>query len=73
MVYVFLLYFAWITLQVRKKTKKAIILFSMADFAVGAPYGGLDGNGAVFIYHGFEIRRGELFSEELKKPSQVRD
>lgn len=45
----------------------------MADFAVGAPYGGPDGNGAVFIYHGFEIRSGELFSEELKKPAQVRE
>ena len=41
------------------------------DMAVGAPYGGPDGSGAVFIYHGFEIRAGELISEELKKPSQV--
>lgn len=54
------------------KNKKSIILISVADFAVGAPYGGPDGNGAVFIYHGFEIRSGELFSEELQKPAQVR-
>ncbi|XP_045133260.1 integrin alpha-PS2-like isoform X4 [Portunus trituberculatus] len=41
------------------------------DMAVGAPYGGPDGSGAVFIYHGFEIRTGQLISDELKKPSQV--
>ncbi|XP_037799232.1 integrin alpha-PS2-like [Penaeus monodon] len=41
------------------------------DIAVGAPYGGSDGNGAVFIYHGFKIRSGELIAEELMKPSQV--
>lgn len=41
------------------------------DVAVGAPYGGSDGNGAVFIYHGFKIRSGELIAEELMKPSQV--
>ncbi|XP_042859776.1 integrin alpha-PS2-like isoform X2 [Penaeus japonicus] len=41
------------------------------DIAVGAPYGGEDGNGAVFIYHGFRIRSGELIAEELKKPAQV--
>lgn len=46
--------------------------FSMTDVAVGAPYGGSDGNGAVFIYHGFKIRSGELIAEELMKPSQVR-
>lgn len=46
--------------------------FSMIDIAVGAPYGGEDGNGAVFIYHGFRIRSGELIAEELKKPAQVR-
>ncbi|KAG0700605.1 Integrin alpha-PS2 [Chionoecetes opilio] len=41
------------------------------DMAVGAPYGGPDGSGAVFIYHGFEIRSGQLISEDLKKPAQV--
>ncbi|XP_069941612.1 integrin alpha-PS2 [Cherax quadricarinatus] len=41
------------------------------DLAVGAPYSGKDGNGAVFIYHGFVIRSGELIPEEMKKPSQV--
>ncbi|XP_068245736.1 LOW QUALITY PROTEIN: integrin alpha-PS2-like [Palaemon carinicauda] len=41
------------------------------DFAVGAPYGGDDGKGAVFIYHGFEIRSGELVTPEMKKPAQV--
>ncbi|XP_042203155.1 integrin alpha-PS2-like [Homarus americanus] len=39
--------------------------------AVGAPYGGEDGNGAVFIYHGFVIRGGELIPEDLKKPTQI--
>ncbi|XP_069186790.1 integrin alpha-PS2 isoform X2 [Procambarus clarkii] len=43
----------------------------IADLAVGAPYGGPDGNGAVFIYHGFVIRSGEPISEDNKKPSQV--
>ncbi|XP_066957943.1 integrin alpha-PS2-like isoform X4 [Macrobrachium rosenbergii] len=41
------------------------------DFAVGAPYGGEDGKGAVFIYHGFEIRSGELITQDMKKPAQV--
>ncbi|KAK3850277.1 hypothetical protein Pcinc_043006, partial [Petrolisthes cinctipes] len=52
-------------------TLKDINVDGVDDFAVGAPYGGPDGNGAVFIYHGFQIRGGELISEELKKPAQV--
>ncbi|KAK7008559.1 hypothetical protein SK128_014322, partial [Halocaridina rubra] len=43
----------------------------IADVAVGAPYGGKDGRGAVFIYHGFEIKSGELISEDMKKPTQI--
>ncbi|CAL4083658.1 unnamed protein product [Meganyctiphanes norvegica] len=37
-----------------------------ADLAVGAPYGGDDGKGAVFIYHG-----GRRASKDMSKPAQV--
>lgn len=34
------------------KKKLLSIIFILADFAVGAPYDGLNGRGAVYIYHG---------------------
>ena len=40
-----------------------------ADIAVGAPYGGPDGKGAVYIYNGFEITPYDEASNV--KPSQV--
>lgn len=38
---------------------------------MGAPYGGPDGRGAVFIYHGFGVRTGDFRDKEKEKPAQV--
>ena len=44
-----------------------------SDIAVGAPYGGPDGMGAVFIYHGFGLRSGDTRDTDKEKPAQVRE
>ncbi|KAL7639215.1 UNVERIFIED_CONTAM: hypothetical protein RMT77_010749 [Armadillidium vulgare] len=48
-----------------------INLDNYGDFAVGAPYGGKDGRGAVFIYHGFAANEGEKMKALMTKPAQV--
>ena len=46
-----------------------IWLLSLSDLAVGAPYGGEDGRGAVYIYHGSmrgiitDVQQVGLFSD----------
>lgn len=47
-------------------------MVNRADIAVGAPYGGPDGLGAVFIYHGFALRSGDSRDPAKEKPAQVR-
>ena len=48
-----------------KETKLNDTLFSI-DIAVGAPYGGVGGRGAVYIFHG-------SLSGIRKDPAQVRE